>query len=60
MNILVIGGSGFLGSHIADALTAKKHSVTIFDLQPSQWAEKSQTVVVADISDQDSLRFKSS
>ena len=55
MNILVIGGSGFLGSHIADALSAKKHSVTIFDLQPSLWANKSQTVVIADISDQDLL-----
>lgn len=55
MNILVIGGSGFLGSHIADALTAQTHSVTIFDLQPSEWADKSQTVVVANISDQDLL-----
>jgi len=52
MNILVIGGSGFLGSHIADALSVSNHSVTIFDIKPSDWASKSQTVIVADISDQ--------
>ena len=52
MNVLVIGGSGFLGSHIADALSADNHSVTIFDVKSSAWASNSQTVVVADISDQ--------
>ena len=30
-NILVIGGSGFIGSHTADALSKKGHSVTILD-----------------------------
>ena len=52
MNVLVIGGSGFLGSHIADALSVDNHSVTIFDVKSSAWASNSQTVVVADISDQ--------
>lgn len=52
MNILVIGGSGFLGSHIADELTARNHTVTIFDVRPSEWATDSQTVVEGDISDQ--------
>ena len=31
MKILVIGGSGFLGSHVADKLTQAGHNVTIFD-----------------------------
>ena len=31
MRVLVFGGSGFLGSHTADALTKEGHSVTIFE-----------------------------
>lgn len=31
MNILVTGGAGFIGSHIADAFIAEGHSVTILD-----------------------------
>ena len=31
MKITVIGGSGFLGSHVADALSQKGHKVIIFD-----------------------------
>lgn len=30
MNILATGGTGFIGSHIADALVGK-HEVTIYD-----------------------------
>ena len=30
--VLVVGGSGFLGSHVADELTEKGYEVTIFDL----------------------------
>ncbi|NCC50010.1 MAG: NAD-dependent epimerase/dehydratase family protein [Spartobacteria bacterium] len=31
MNILVIGGAGFIGSHTVDALCALGHTVTIYD-----------------------------
>ena len=34
---LVIGGSGFIGSHVADLLSQKKIEVTIFDQKPSNW-----------------------
>ncbi|MFQ5872485.1 MAG: NAD-dependent epimerase/dehydratase family protein [Dehalococcoidia bacterium] len=31
---MVVGGSGFVGSHVADALAEAGHQVTIFDLRP--------------------------
>jgi len=51
MNTLVIGGSGFLGSHIADELTSCGHNVTIFDVEPSLWVNKNQKFVEGDILD---------
>lgn len=32
MRCLILGGAGFIGSHIVDALVARKHTVRIFDL----------------------------
>ena len=31
MKILITGGAGFIGSHLADALILKNHEVTIVD-----------------------------
>ena len=33
MKVLVVGGSGFIGSHIVDRLLAHGHSVRVFDRQ---------------------------
>ena len=37
MRILVLGGSGFLGSHIVDRFLAADHDVTVYDLYPERF-----------------------
>ena len=55
MKILVTGGSGFLGSHIADALSDDAHEVTIFDIRKSPYLRPDQKMIVGDILDQECL-----
>ena len=40
MKAVVFGGSGFLGSHVADALMEAGHDVTIYDIQESTYLKK--------------------
>lgn len=53
--IIVIGGSGFLGSHVADALSDAGHAVTIIDKTASPWLRAGQQFVSADIRDREAL-----
>ncbi|TGM53989.1 NAD(P)-dependent oxidoreductase [Leptospira biflexa] len=53
MKILVFGGSGFLGSHVSDALSEAGHEVSIFDRKPSEWLRSNQKMIVGDLLDQD-------
>lgn len=55
MKILVTGGSGFLGSHVADALTEAGHEVSIFDVRPSPYLGEGQKMIIGDILDQSAL-----
>ena len=49
MNITVFGGSGFLGSHVADVLTSRGYKVVIFDKVPSPYIQKDQEMIVGDV-----------
>ncbi|HAK89637.1 MAG: NAD-dependent epimerase [Nitrospirae bacterium GWB2_47_37] len=52
MNVIVFGGSGFLGSHVADALSEAGHQVTIYDIRKSDYLRQNQQMVVGDILDE--------
>ena len=55
MKVLVIGGSGFVGSHVADELTNLGHEVTIFDHTKSKYIQENQKMVIGEITDYDSI-----
>ena len=52
---VVTGGAGFLGSHLADELSGRGHSVTIFDQKPAASLEPNQQQVTGDLADFDLL-----
>lgn len=48
MRALIIGGSGFLGSYVADELSKKKHLVTILDKKKSEYLNGNQKQIILD------------
>ncbi len=54
MNILIIGGSGFVGTRLASVLLKAGHSVSIFDLRRSEAFP--ETCTVGDVRDLDKVR----
>ncbi len=54
--VVVFGGSGFLGSHIADSLTDLGYIVTIFDVTESQYLKDSQKMIVSDVMDREAVK----
>jgi len=52
MKVLIFGGSGFLGSHVADTLSEAGYEVTVFDIKTSPYLRQDQTMVIGDILDQ--------
>lgn len=53
--VLILGGSGFLGSHVCDALTNIGHKVTIYDIRSSKWINKKQKFVKGSLLDKQLL-----
>ena len=53
--VVVIGGSGFVGSHAADALSERGYQVTIYDCKTSPWLREDQKMVLGDVLDIDKL-----
>ena len=46
MKITVLGGSGFVGSHVADKLTEAGHKVIVYDLRRSKFLKKNQKMIL--------------
>ena len=52
---VVVGGAGFIGSHVADQLTDTGYKVIIYDRTKSQWLRPEQEMVMGDVQDGDKL-----
>lgn len=53
--VIVFGGSGFLGSHVSDALSEAGYRVRIFDRVRSPYLRDTQEMIVGDLLDVDAV-----
>jgi UDP-glucose 4-epimerase len=51
----VVGGAGFLGSHVADQLSNAGYAVRIYDRVKSKWLRPEQRMIVGDLLDLEAL-----
>ena len=52
---VVVGGSGFIGSHVADHLSDAGYQVIIYDKTKSQWLRNDQEIIIGDVEDSEKL-----
>ena len=55
MKIVVLGGAGFLGSHVCDQLSFAGHHVRVFDRVESPWLRPDQEMILGDLLDEAKL-----
>ena len=55
IKVLVIGGSGFLGSHVADELLLRGYKVSIYDQKKSKWKKKEQIFYLGKLNNEKKL-----
>jgi UDP-glucose 4-epimerase len=55
MKAIVFGGSGFLGSHVADELSERGYKVVVYDRHESPYIRKDQEMIVGDILDREKV-----
>lgn len=56
MKAVVFGGSGFIGSHVADILSEKGYDVTIFDKKSSEYIKPKQRMILGNILDEKAVK----
>ncbi len=54
--VIVFGGSGFLGSHVADQLSEAGYEVYIFDQRKSEFLREDQHMIIGDITNRNAIR----
>lgn len=55
MKAIIFGGSGFLGSHVADDLSERGYNVVVYDRHESPYIRKDQEMIVGDILDREKV-----
>lgn len=55
--VVVFGGSGFLGSYVADELSRRDYDVTIADLVPSKYLQSNQKFEKVDVMNIENIKY---
>ena len=54
--VVVFGGAGFLGSHVADIMSEEGYCVTVFDIKTSKYLRDDQEMITGNIRNRDLIK----